>query len=229
MSVKVTRRAGTAAAGAAVGVSGGARAPRHVLVGVGLMVGFGLLFAAAGLRADPAVPVLAVARPVAAGGVLGEADLRVVDVVPGAVELVAASQRDAVVGRRAAVPLVAGSLLSPGQLGAAASWPPVGRSVVAVPVATGRVPAGLSAGSAVSVLLPGDGAGGQQGGQPAQPAPGVAVPGVGVAVPGVVVAVEAPDVAGIRVVSLLLTQAGARQVAAAGELVLVLESPGSGG
>jgi hypothetical protein len=199
-----------------------------VLVGVGLMVGFGLLFAVAGLRADPAVPVLAVARPVAAGEVVAGADLRVVDVVADAgVELVAASQRDAVVGRRAAVPLVAGSLLSPGQLGAAASWPPVGRSVVAVPVATGRVPAGLSAGSAVSVLLFGDGAGGQQGGQPAEPAPGVVVSGV--AVPGVVVAVEAPDVAGIRVVSLLLTQAGARQVAAAGDVVLVLESPGLGG
>ena len=49
------------------------------------------------------------------------------------------------------------------------------------------------------------------------------------AVPAVVVAVEAPNVAGLRVVSLLLTQSQARQVAAAGDaVVLVLESPGAG-
>jgi hypothetical protein len=47
--------------------------------------------------------------------------------------------------------------------------------------------------------------------------------------PAVVVAVEAPNVAGIRVVSLLLGELQARQVAAAGEVVLLLESPAAGG
>jgi hypothetical protein len=222
VSLTATRPAGAGLVDAA-GVLGRARAPRHVLVGVAMMVGFALLFAISALRADPAVPVLAVAAPVAAGEVIGQADLRVVHVVPdAAVRLVPASQRESVVGRTAAVPLAAGSLLSPGQVGAVA-WPPVGRSVLAVPVPTGRVPAGLSAGSAVSVLLPAAGAGAQ-----VEVPEGAEAAGV-VAVPAVVVAVEAPNVAGIRVVSLLLTQAQARQVAAAGDaVVLVLESPGTG-
>jgi hypothetical protein len=200
---------------AAGGVWGRARAPRHVLVGVALMVGFALLFAVTGLRADPAVAVLAVAEPVAAGEVIGETDLRVASVVPDpAVQLVPASERDSVVGRTAAVPLAQGSLLSPGQVGAVV-WPPAGQSVVGVPVATGRLPAGLAPGSTVSVL-------------PAeQPA---LAGGQGPAVaPAVVVAVEAPNVAGIRVVSLLLGELQARQVAAAGEVVLLLESPAAGG
>jgi hypothetical protein len=200
---------------AAGGVWGRARAPRHVLVGVALMVGFALLFAVTGLRADPAVAVLAVAEPVAAGEVIGETDLRVASVVPDpAVQLVPVSERDSVVGRTAAVPLAQGSLLSPGQVGAVV-WPPAGQSVVGVPVATGRLPAGLAPGSTVSVL-------------PAeQPA---LAGGHGPAVaPAVVVAVEAPNVAGIRVVSLLLGELQARQVAAAGEVVLLLESPAAGG
>jgi hypothetical protein len=200
---------------AAGGVWGRARAPRHVLVGVALMVGFALLFAVTGLRADPAVAVLAVAEPVAAGEVIGETDLRVASVVPDrAVQLVPVSERDSVVGRTAAVPLAQGSLLSPGQVGAVV-WPPAGQSVVGVPVATGRLPAGLAPGSTVSVL-------------PAeQPA---LAGGQGPAVaPAVVVAVEAPNVAGIRVVSLLLGELQARQVAAAGEVVLLLESPAAGG
>jgi hypothetical protein len=151
---------------------------------------------------------------VAAGEVISEADLRVARVVPDpVVQLVAASDRGLVVGRTAAVPLAAGSLLSPGQVGAVV-WPPAGQSVLAVPVATGRVPAGLAPGSAVSVL-PAD-----------QPA--LAGGQAPAAVPAVVVAVEAPNVAGIRVVSLLLGELQARQVAAAGEVVLVLESPAAG-
>jgi hypothetical protein len=200
------------------GLPGRVRAPRHMLVGAALMVGSALLFAVVGLRADPAVPVLALAQPVAAGEVIGETHLQVVHIVPDPrVELVPASQRQTVVGRTAAVPLAEGGLLSPAQLGAVA-WPPSGQSVLAVPVATGRMPAGLSAGSVVSVLH-----------WPAR----VEAPDGGeaaglVTVPAVVVAVEEPNVAGVRVVSLLLSSAQARQVAAADGVVLVVESPGSG-
>jgi HAMP domain-containing protein len=202
----------------AVGVPGRTRAPRHMLVGAALMVGAALLFAVVGLRAEPAVPVLALAHPVAAGEVIGEADLRVVHIVPDpAVDLVPASDRQTVVGRTAAVPLAEGGLLSPTQLGPVA-WPSPGQSVLAVPVPAGRVPAGLSAGSVVSVLLPAARAEAPEGGEPA---------GL-VAVPAAVVAVEEPNVAGIRVVSLLLSSAQARQVAAADGVVLVVESPGSG-
>jgi hypothetical protein len=140
---------------------------------------------------------------VAAGEVIGQADLRVVQ-VDAAVELVGAADRDMVVGRTAAVPLAAGSLLSPAQLGAPA-WPPAGRSVLAVLVPTGLVPAGLSAGTTVSVLLPG---------APADTSNGPEAAGM-VAVPAVVVAVEAPNVAGIRVVSLKVLECAALPLAAA--------------
>jgi hypothetical protein len=185
-----------------------------MLVGVTLMVAFALLFGLAALRADPATSVLAVARPVPAGATIRDADLRVVRVVPGAgVEVVTEAERATVVGGTATVPLVAGALLAPAHVGAV-MWPPAGESVVGVPVAAGRMPAGLSTGSRVSVLVRADGAPGQ----PGQPERAV--------VSGVVVAVEPPSAAGVSTVSLLMSSAVARQVAAAGEVVLILEPAG---
>jgi hypothetical protein len=177
------------------------------------MMAFALLFGLLALRANPATPVLAVSQPVAAGQTITDADLEVVRVVPDAsLEVVTDVERSAVVGRTATVPLAAGSLLSPAQVGPAA-WPPVGESVIAVPVAAGRLPAGLSAGSRVTVLVP---SGGETN---TAPAPASAL----------VVAVEAASAAGVSPVSLLLASSQARQVAAAGgEVVLILESPGSG-
>jgi hypothetical protein len=190
------------------------RAPRHVLVGAALMVAFALLFGVLAFRADPAVPVLAVARPVPAGQVIAEADLRVVRVAPEAgVDLFGEAERSTVVGRDARVPLVEGSLLSPGQVGGAAGWPPVGESVVAVPVPAGRLPAGLTEGSQVSVLA----SPAEEGAEPAGPV-----------VPASVVAVEPATSAGVSTVSLLMRSADAQQVGAAGEVVLILESPGGG-
>jgi hypothetical protein len=185
-----------------------------MLVGITLMVAFALLFGLAALRVDPATSVLAMARPVPAGATIRDADLRVVRVVPGAgVEVVTEAERATVVGRTATVPLVTGALLAPAHVGAV-MWPPAGESVVGVPVAAGRMPAGLSTGSRVSVLVGADGAPGQ----PGQPGPAV--------VSGVVVAVEPPSAAGVSTVSLLMSSAVARQVAAAGEMVLILEPAG---
>jgi hypothetical protein len=192
------------------------RAPRHVLAGVALMVTFALLFGLWALRVDPANAVLAVARPVPAGATITDADVQVVRVVPGAgMEVVTEAERATVVGRTATVPLVAGALLAPAHVGAAV-WPPAGESVVGVPVAAGRMPAGLSSGSRVSVLVPAGGAPGQLG----QSGPAV--------VSGVVVALEPPSAAGVSTVSLSMASGDARRVAAAGDVVLVLESPGSG-
>lgn len=196
--------------GVSPSVLGPRRAPRHVLVGAALMVAFALLFGVLAFRADPAVPVLAVARPVPAGQTITDSDLRVVRVAPEAgVELFGEAERAAVVGRTARVPLVAGSLLAAGQVGAAA-WPGAGESVVAVPVPAGRLPAGLTEGSRVSVLV--------AGGEEAEPA--------GPVVSASVVAVEPATSAGISTVSLLVRSAEAQQVGAAGEVVLILESPG---
>jgi hypothetical protein len=184
-----------------------------VLVGAALMVAFALLFGVAAFRADPATPVLAVARPVPAGQVIVDADLRVVRVAPEAgVDLFGEAERSTVVGRTARVPLVEGSLLAPGQVGAAA-WPPVGESVVAVPVPAGRLPAGVGEGSQVSVLVAA-----AESAEPATPA--------GPVVPASVVAVEPATSAGVSTVSLLVSSADAPAVGAAGEVVLVLESPG---
>jgi hypothetical protein len=190
---------------------GARRAPRHVLVGAALMVAFALLFGLVAFRADPAVPVLAVVRPVPAGQVIVDADLGVVRVAPEpGVELFGEAERAAVVGRTARVPLVAGSLLAPGQVGAAA-WPNVGESVVAVPVPAGRLPDGLTVGSRVNALL--------AAGEGAQPA--------GPVVPATVVAVVPATSAGVSTVSLLVRSVDAPQVGAASEVVLILESPGS--
>lgn len=202
---------GSGADGPSTSVLGPRRAPRHVLVGAALMVAFALLFGLLAFRADPAVPVLAVARPVPAGQVIADADLQVVRVAPSAgVDLFGEAERDAVVGRTARVPLAEGSLLAPGQVGAAA-WPPVGESVVAVPLPAGRLPAGLTEGSRVSVLASSAG----EGAEPAEPV-----------VSASVVAVEPATSAGVSTVSLLVRSADAQQVGAAGEVVLILESPG---
>jgi hypothetical protein len=188
------------------------------------MAVFALVFAVMALRADPATPVLAVAQPVAAGQAITDADLEVVRVVPDAgIDIIAESERSTVVGRTARVPLVAGGLLSPAQVGAAA-WPPPGESVIAVPVTAGRLPSGLSTGSRVSVLTPPGGAT-QVTGQTHT----TTTTTTAAAVTATVVAVEPPTAAGVSSVSLLLDATQARQVAAAGgEIVLVLESPQSG-
>jgi hypothetical protein len=183
-------------------------------VGIALMAAFALIFAVVALRADPATPVLTLARPVAAGQTISEADLAVLRVVPGTgMQFVTEADRSSVVGRTATVPLLAGSLLSPAQVGTAA-WPPAGESVIAVPVAAGRLPTGLSTGSRVSVLVS------------SSEAPTATGELAGTAVAASVVAVPPPTAAGVTTVSLLLPSAQARQVAGSGgEVVLVLESP----
>ena len=209
--------AGTSPA-AAVPVMGLRRAPRHLLLGLALLVGFSLLFAAMALRADPATGVLAVARPVPAGATISDADLAVMRIVPDAeLDVFTEVDRDAVVGRTAAVPLVAGSILSPAHIGAP-DWPPPGESVIAVAFPAGQVPAGLVAGSRVTVLL--------------TSAPGLASVdtggGVPVAVAASVVQVDPPNVSGSVAVSLLLGSSDARLVAAAGgEVSVLLENPAS--
>ena len=195
------------------------RAPRHLLLGLALIVGFSLLFSALALRADPATGVLAVAGPVPAGATISDADLTVVRMVPDAgMEVLTEADRSTVVGRTAAVPLVGGTILSPAHVGAP-NWPPPGESVVAVAFASGRVPAGLVAGSRVTVLLtstPGP-ASDQGGGAP-------------VAVAASVVQVDPPNVSGSVVVSLLLRASDARLVAAAGdEVSVLLENPAGRG
>ncbi|MFE9555445.1 SAF domain-containing protein [Streptomyces sp. NPDC006703] len=99
------------------------------------------------------VPVLAVVRPVGAGEVIGAGDVGVVRLgVDDATQIVPARERAGVVGRRAVVPLLAGELLAPGQVGEVAEFPPQGRALVVVGVEAGMWPAGLAAGQRIAVV-----------------------------------------------------------------------------
>lgn len=181
------------------------RRPWLAVGGLLAMVSAAGAFSLVYLGSDTRVPVLVVARPVAVGQELASADLRVVRLVPApGVEVVRAGDVSAVVGHTAAVPLVAGSLLTAGELGPV-SWPPAGQAVVAVPAKSGRLAAGVGPGThvmVVSVTPAGAGVGQGTGGQPA------------LNVAGVVVAVTAGvDGAGTSVVSLLLPKDSAAVVA----------------
>lgn len=195
-------------------------APR-VLLGAVLVLGFALAGAAVADRVDTRLPVLATARNIGAGQTIADTDVTVVRVAAEAgVATLPSAQRSSVVGRTAAVPLAAGTLLHTAQLGAPA-WPPAGQAVIAVGVKPGRAPDGLAAGMRVTVLVvPGSGtASGSTG-----PAAGSPV----VRADATVVSVRsAADQSGAQVVSLVLADSDAMRVAAAiGEPVLALLGTG---
>lgn len=138
----------------------GRRSGRRVTAGVLLVLLTVVTFWQVDLRQHAAESFISVVRAVPAGQVVTDSDVAVVRVSnPSGLALLAADRRGEVIGRTAAVPLAAGSLLTVGQLGPAA-WPPAGQAVIAVPVKPGRAPAGLAAGSRVVVLVvPATGAG----------------------------------------------------------------------
>ncbi|MBM0274015.1 SAF domain-containing protein [Micromonospora tarensis] len=213
---------GSTAQAAAGSRRGGHRSGRRVAAGVLLVLATVVIFWQVDLRRHAEERFLAVARPVNAGAVISETDLRVVRVAnPSGLALIAADRRDEVVGRTAAVPLAAGSLVVSQQVGPPA-WPAAGQAVIAVPVKAGRAPAGLDAGARVVVLV-GPAAGADAAaGTPAgsQPAAG---PPRAVAT---VVAADA-DQAGGHVVTLLLAANEAEAIASsAGDVSLVQLGPG---
>ena len=168
-----------------------------------------------GGRAGGREPVLALARPVAAGQVITAFDLRVVDVAAaGPVSLVSAGRQAQVAGRTATADLPAGSLLAVGDVGAPS--PGRGRAWLGVALLPGRYPPGLSPGQHVGVL--------------AAPAPGGRAP-ARVAGYGVVLSVTAlvPGAAGEMVVGLDLPRDVVGQVtaaAAAGRVSLAVIAAG---
>lgn len=111
----------------------------------------GLMYANLGDRQ----PVLAVARAVEAGQVIESADLREVLAapVPG-VRTVPAANRQAMVGRSAAVRLMPGALLHPAQL-ASATTRESGQAIVGAVLKPGLYPLGLRVGDEVlAVVVP---------------------------------------------------------------------------
>jgi hypothetical protein len=125
-----------------------------VWAGVALVLASSVAFVALLAHAGRKVPVLVVARPVAVGAVVTPGDVREVQlgVDDAAGHVVPVADADAVVGRTAVVPLVAGALLAPQDVGAGAAFPPVGQAQVSFAVEPGGLPAGLAAGRRVAVL-----------------------------------------------------------------------------
>ena len=123
-----------------------------VVVGVLAVIGFALAFADASLHLGSREQVLVVAQPLTAGQVLTSGDLRAVRVSTGSgLQVVPAAEEPSVVGRRVAVPLVAGALLTSSEVGAA---PAVGSGsdVVAVGLKAGGYPPDLAPGDRVQVV-----------------------------------------------------------------------------
>jgi hypothetical protein len=111
-----------------------------------------LVFSTIASGYDHRQAVLAVARPVAAGNVLTRDDLRTIKVsADTGAGLVAARDMNRIVGRTAAVPLVAGRLLAPGHLGSASGLDS-GQAAVGLLLEPGRFPPGLRAGDRVAVV-----------------------------------------------------------------------------
>jgi Chaperone for flagella basal body P-ring formation len=123
-----------------------------VVVGVLLVVGGALAFADASLHLGSRQEVLVVTHSVAAGDVLTAGDVSVVRVSTGSgVSVIPLSSESSVVGRPVAVPVVAGALLTRGEVGALS---PVasGSDVVAVGLKAGQYPPDLGPGDRVMVV-----------------------------------------------------------------------------
>ena len=122
------------------------------MLGVLLVLGSALAFTDASLHLGSREEVLVVAQPIAAGQIVTAGDLRGARVSTGSgLDVVLADDESSVIGRRAAVPLVAGSLLTGTEVG---NPPPVGSGsdVVAVGLKAGAYPPDLAPGDRVQVV-----------------------------------------------------------------------------
>lgn len=172
-----------------------------------------LAYAYGAVRLGDRIQVLAVARSVAAGHALTEADLKQVSAArDSGVRLIPADQATQVVGRTTVVPLVAGTLLTPELLGDAA-FPPSGKVTASVALKPGQYPQGLAPGARVLVYVSANAQGG------AQPAPAASSAGnasTPARLPAVVLDVDlAGDGQGATVVTLLLDASDGPRLAAA--------------
>jgi hypothetical protein len=127
------------------------RRPGYTALGLLLVVGlagvFGYLYSTAGSK----VPVVVVQMTVPVGGVIERSDLSLVEVA-GDLTAIAGANLDSVVGQRAAVGLLPGTVLQRSMLTGVDPTPP-GLVQVGVAVKGGQIPAdGVSPGDTVQVL-----------------------------------------------------------------------------
>ncbi len=122
-----------------------------IVLGVLLVIGFGLATAYLVTRAGDRVSVLAIRDPIAKGQTIESADLvsQAVSGVPGAL---AVADVEVVVGKTATVDLLAGQVLS-GAMVTSAATPAEGQASVGLALDPTRVPsAGLAPGDVVDVI-----------------------------------------------------------------------------
>jgi hypothetical protein len=133
------------------------RRPGWAALAVALMLGCGVLGGYLFMQAGTKTPVIVMATTVPAGQVITRADLSTVTVA-GALTSIAAADLDSVVGRRAAVTVLAGTPLQRSMLSSGGALQP-GQAHVGLAVTSGQIPAdGVRAGDTVQVLrLPGTG------------------------------------------------------------------------
>ena len=165
--------------------------------------------------AGSTVPVVAVAQDVPAGEVLERSDLTVANINrDGALRPVPAEQLESLVGQRAAVGLVAGSLLTAAAV-TDEVLPVSGQSLVGVAVTSSQLPAvPLQAGDRVRIVDT----------PTAQGDPPSGTPDV---IGGEVVSTAGPDDTGLTIVNLTVDEtqaAGLAARAATGRVALVLDS-----
>jgi hypothetical protein len=111
------------------------------------------LFAVIYVHSSRLVAVIGVARQVPQGQTVLVGDLRQVDVsMAGGIEVIPVADASEVIGKSASVTLLAGTLLTPSDLGGAQALPP-GQAIVGVDLKPGMMPAGVEAGETVLVVL----------------------------------------------------------------------------
>lgn len=189
----------------------------HLLVGVLLVVGCAVAFLVVTMTSSARKPVLVLARPLTVGHVLLAQDLRQVDLpVDVGIRVVDAASAANVVGRVLMTSLPSGALLPPEALTMTPA--PVGRGIAALALNPGQLPPEITAGAQVSVVLAPSGS---------AAAANASAASVAVSVrswPAVVSSVTASTTSQATVVSVILDESDARDVAALppGQLALVL-------
>lgn len=184
----------------------------HLVLGVLLVLACATAFATVSLVTGNKQSVLALARPVSVGQVLTVQDLKQVNVsLDPDVSVVDAQQAAGVVGRTMAESLPAGALLTVDAV-SGPGVPAAGQALAALALKPGQFPPEVSPGAHVSVVFVQS----QNSSQPTSDATTVW--------PAVVTSVTAPANQQATVVSVEVSQAAAREIAAvpAGQLSLVM-------
>lgn len=188
----------------------------HLLLGALLVLACAAAFLVVSLSSGSKQSVLALAQPVSVGQVLTAQDLKQVNVaVDSGVSVVDGSQAASVVGRTLSENLPAGALLTLDAV-SGSGVPAAGQALAALSLKAGQFPVEVSPGAHVSVVF-----------VPGQAGSGLASPPTSDSTtvwPAVVTSVTTPPNQQITVVSVQVTQAAARQIAAipAGQLSVVM-------